>query len=300
MNLQRLEGFYWVAKTQGYARAARAFPYPITQPGVYQQVRRLEEELGVALFERVGKDKVLLTPRGQLLWEAIAPFYEGLAQVEARVRGGVIGGTLRIHSGGLLLRYFMPEWLRALQAKRPEIRVALTEMRAVDLNLLRNGDTDLIVDWVPDVPMDVMFKEVTHTEAWVVAPSHGPFAQKGKLDLAGLADVPFIAYHSDRTLKALQLEALKAHDMAPREAFAGDSADTIMGFVAAGLGFSLVPMLTKAPPRIAGVVAQRLERPKADFPIYALWRKGAGPNPLIDAALEVAPLPEKSNFKAHP
>ena len=55
INLQRIEGFYWVAKTEGYARAARAFPYPITQPGVHQQVRRLEEELGVKLFERVGK-----------------------------------------------------------------------------------------------------------------------------------------------------------------------------------------------------------------------------------------------------
>ena len=66
MNLQRLEGFYWVAKLQGYARAARSFPYPITQPGVYQQVRRLEDDLGVKLFERVGKDKVVLTPRGQL------------------------------------------------------------------------------------------------------------------------------------------------------------------------------------------------------------------------------------------
>ncbi|MDX2010730.1 MAG: LysR family transcriptional regulator, partial [Myxococcaceae bacterium] len=58
MNLQRLEGFYWVARQQGYARAARAFPYPITQPGVHQQVRRLEDELGVKLFERVGKDRV--------------------------------------------------------------------------------------------------------------------------------------------------------------------------------------------------------------------------------------------------
>lgn len=40
-SLQRLEGFYWVARIGGYARAARAFPYPITQPGVHQQVRRL-------------------------------------------------------------------------------------------------------------------------------------------------------------------------------------------------------------------------------------------------------------------
>ena len=65
--LQRLEGFYWVAKHQGYARAARAFPYPITQPGVHQQISRLEQELGVKLFERTGKDRVVLTATANLM-----------------------------------------------------------------------------------------------------------------------------------------------------------------------------------------------------------------------------------------
>src|SRR4051812_33408522 len=128
MNLQRLEGFYWVAKTQGYARAARAFPYPITQPGVHQQVRRLEEELNVKLFERVGKDRVVLTPRGHVLFDAVVGFFEQLPVIEARVRGGVVGGTLKMHAAGHLLRHLVPEWLRRLQLKRPDITVALTDV----------------------------------------------------------------------------------------------------------------------------------------------------------------------------
>ena len=64
IQLHRLEGFYWVARTGGYARAARAFPYPITQPAVHQQVKKLEAELGVTLFERVAKDKMKPTPAG--------------------------------------------------------------------------------------------------------------------------------------------------------------------------------------------------------------------------------------------
>jgi len=43
VGIHRLEGFYWVARTGGYASAARAFPYPISQPGVHQQVKKLEE-----------------------------------------------------------------------------------------------------------------------------------------------------------------------------------------------------------------------------------------------------------------
>lgn len=289
MNLQRLEGFYWVAKTQGYARAARAFPYPITQPGVHQQVRRLEEELGVKLFERVGKDRVVLTPRGQMLFEAVATFLEELPTLEARVRGGVVGGTLRMHAAGHLLRHLVPEWLRRLQLKRADIRVALTDAQTADLSALRTGVADLLVDWLPEVPQDIAAQEIARAEGWLVAPSHGPYAQGGRLSLGTLAQVPFIAYRGDLTLKELQFEALRHHRLAPTEAFAADSSDTILAFVAAGLGFSLVPWLTPAGPKVAGVVAQKLERPVASFPIYAAWRKGSGPHPLVEAALEVAP-----------
>src|SRR6185295_7090479 len=105
IGLSRLEGFYWVARTGGYAKAARAFPWPITQPGVHQQVRRLESELEVRLFERTGKDSVAPPPAGQALFAAVAPFYEQLPALEASLRSGRVGGTLRIHAAGFVLRH---------------------------------------------------------------------------------------------------------------------------------------------------------------------------------------------------
>ena len=74
IQLHRLEGFYRVAVAGGYTRAAKDFPYPISQPGVYQQVRKIEEDLGVRLFERVGRDRVALTSHGQVLHDFCAPF----------------------------------------------------------------------------------------------------------------------------------------------------------------------------------------------------------------------------------
>ena len=102
IQLQRLEGFYWVARCEGYARAARAFPYPITQPGVHQQVKRLESELGVRLFERVGKDRVVLTPQGRALYEYVAPFYEGLPGVCSLGRRDVFGAGADLSVNGRL------------------------------------------------------------------------------------------------------------------------------------------------------------------------------------------------------
>ncbi len=296
MTLQRLEGFYWVARTGGYARAARAFPYPITQPGVHQQVRRLEEELGVTLFERVGRDRVALTVAGEQVFAAVAPFYEGLGALEAQLKGGEAQGTLRVFAAGHLLRHLMPPWLLKLQARHPKIRVALTEVQAADPQVLLRGEADLLVDWLPEVPEGVELAAVGRMHPFVVVPTHGPWALEGKLKPAALASRPFIAYQSDRTLKQLQRRALEQAGLAPREAYSADSSDTLLGFVAAGLGFSLVPSLSESGPRVAGVAAHPARElvpslgREGSWVVSAAWRKRAVPHPLVAAAIEAAPV----------
>src|SRR3982751_4342026 len=101
MSLQRLEGFYWVVRAEGYARAARAFPYPITEPGVHQQVRRLEAELGVRLFRRVAKDRMVLTPHGRALMAVVQPFIDSLRVTVDALRASAFGGTLRLGAAAL-------------------------------------------------------------------------------------------------------------------------------------------------------------------------------------------------------
>lgn len=286
ISLQRLEGFYWVARTGGYARAARAFPYPITQPGVHQQVRRLEEEVGVPLFERTGKDQMALTPAGRALFAAVEPFYEQLPGLAAQLKDGKVGGVLRVQAGGHLLRHLMPKWLQRLQARRPDITVALSETKAPDPSSLLKGEADLLVDWLPHLPDGIEARPVATMKAFFVTPTHGPHAQGTRLKTSALGHVPFIAYQSDRAVRDLQLEALAELGLKPPLSFSADSSDTILGFVAAGLGFSLVPSLSDAGPQVAGVAAWPMQHPRSRFPIVAAWRKRTVPHPLVEAALE--------------
>src|SRR5262249_54635611 len=127
-SLDRLTGFYWVARTGGYARAVRAFPYPITEPGVHQQVRRLETELGVRLFRRVARDRMALTPHGRALFAVVAPFLESLRVTVDALRAGVFGGTLRIGAPALLVRELLPGGLPRPQRRQPGRRRPLTEL----------------------------------------------------------------------------------------------------------------------------------------------------------------------------
>jgi len=291
IQLQRLEGFYWVARCEGYARAARSFPYPITQPGVHQQVKRLESELGVRLFERVGKDRVILTPQGRALYGYVAPFLEGLGAVARSLRSGEVGGRLRIHASGHVLRYLLPPWLRRLQRQRSDIEVELFESKVPAVALVRSGEADLLVDHLTEVPTDLEARPVGRTRPFLVFPSDHPLAQKGRVEPRQLGDEPFITYSADLQLRELQLSALAHHGVTPRRLHAADSSETILGFVAAGLGYSLLASLQPKGPRVPGVVALPLTQPVREFPIYAAWRKSAHANPLLEALLTLAPQP---------
>lgn len=280
ITLQRIEGFYWVAKECGFARAARAFPYPITQPGVHLQVRRLEEELGAPLFTRVGKDRMALTSAGRRLFEAVAPLYERLRHVERELRDGTLGGTLRIQAAGFALRHVAPPWLARIAKAHPNVALQLQEVGTPELGPLRRGEAELLVDWLDPVPKDLRCSPLAEARAFVVAPGRG-----GPPKLASLKDAPFIAYGTDARLFALQRAALAEHGIVPKTALAADSSDTIVAFVAAGLGWSLVPSVDARGPRVPGVRAAPLQRPAVRFTIAAFCRAGAPPDPVVEAAL---------------
>ena len=291
IQMQRLEGFYWVARCEGYARAARAFPYPITQPGVHQQVKRLEAELGVRLFERVGKDRVVLTPQGRVLYDAVAPFYEGLPALERALRAGDVGGRLRIHASGHVLRHLLPPWLRRLRTQRPDIEVSLFEAKVPAVPLVRSGEADLLVDYLPEVPPDLDVRQVGKTRVFLCFPSQPGTSLRGLVSPVPFRDEPFITYSSDPTLRDLQLAALAHFGIVPRRMYAADSSETILGFVAAGLGYSLLASLEPKGPQVPGLTALPLTEPAREFPLYVAWRRSPQRNPLIEALLALAPKP---------
>lgn len=287
-SLDRLTGFYWVARTGGFARAVRAFPYPITEPGVHQQVRRLEAELGVRLFLRVAKDRMALTPHGRALFAAVAPFLESLRVTVDALRAGAFGGTLRVGAAALLVQELLPGWLRLLHRRHPEVDVTLTELRAPDLLLLRSGELDLLVDHLPEVPPDLETREVGTLWGFLVLPAGHPAARQSRLDPRRLAELPFLTFAADPASRSLQRRALEALGVSARERFAADSTASLLGFVAAGLGFSVLPAAHPRGPRRPGVRAIPLRLPGAELPVLAAWLRGV-PNPLVAAALEVAP-----------
>lgn len=291
IQLHRLEGFYWVAKAGGYAKAARAFPYPITQPAVHQQVSKLEDDLGLELFERVGKDRMQLTAAGERLYRFVQPFFEGLPGVVRAVSSGDFGGTLIVHAAPLIVRHVMPRWIQRLRKARPELRVHLVEARTTDVERLRDGSADLIVDFLPEWPSDVATMKIASFAGFLVLPAKHRLAGRKRIDVSQLEGDTFVGYSPGSIAHDLQMRALGTHGVAPRDSLSASSAESILAFVQAELGYSLLAWPDPDGPKWPGVHATPLVSPAVDIPVVAAWRKDTPDNPLLDAALETAPKP---------
>ncbi len=289
IQLHRLEGFYRVATAGGYARAARAFPYPITQPGVHAQVRKLEQELGAALFEQVAKDRMVPTRAGRRLLAFCAPFFERLSEVVEGLTRPEGGGRIRVEAGALEIQEILPRWVRRIQARQPGVEVELREIDAADHGRLLRDEVDVIVDHQPRVPPGVSTRVVGNHHTFLVTPSHRSPRARGRAALEALRNEPFVAFPATFPQAALQLSALRTLGTEPPRITHAPSVASILSFVAAGLGYSLVPWPGPQGPRVRGVASLRLSGKQTRFAVQASWRSRHEVDPILESFLRLAP-----------
>jgi DNA-binding transcriptional LysR family regulator len=132
MNVHHLELFYYVARHKGIAAAVRAIPYGIQQPAVSAQIARLEEALGVKLFQR---RPFVLTPAGAELYAFIEPFFGDLEAVERGLRAGA-NPQLRIAAPAVVLHDYLPAILERVRERFPRFRLHLHEAARVEAERL--------------------------------------------------------------------------------------------------------------------------------------------------------------------
>lgn len=287
IQLSRLEGFYWVARTGGYARAARAFPYPITQPGVHQQVRKLEQDLGAPLFSRLGKDRMLLTDAGRLLFEFCAPFFEGLQPIVQAIEQGRLAGQLRIDAAALEISQVLPTWIKRLSRELPGLKLVVEEIPEPDYGRLRSGKTDLIVEYHPSPPADVATTRVGTYYSFLVVPRELLPARLRRPQLRQLKHAPFASFLPGTVPYALQLDALRSAGCTPSMIINASSVSGILGFVESGLCYSLVPWADPRGPKLRDVQVIRATGARAEFAVTAAHRKGDS-NEWLRRALRLA------------
>jgi DNA-binding transcriptional LysR family regulator len=245
MELHHLRYFEAVARHGHVTRAAQELH--IAQPSLSKQIQVLEAELGVKLFNRVGR-RIELSEAGQLLLPYARRILHDVEHARAMLQqmGDLTRGHVSIGASPTVGTHLLPRALAAFSQQYSGIELELHEAGAARLvTLLEEGRVQLAV---VSLALVGHLSKLAHAELFTedlvlaVALNH-PLAQKTWVHAQDLADEKFIVFPTGYELRALTSQLCRAGGFEPRIAIDGAEMDSVLRFAAAGLGVALVPRL---------------------------------------------------------
>ena len=243
-RLKQLRAFCNVARLGSISQAADLLRS--RQPAVSAQVRMLEEELGVALFERHGP-RISLTRVGERLYERAMPLVMGmdrLPEMFAEGHHGAVADVLRIGAGQASAAHLLPEYLRRFRERYPETRIEVTAGTGRQrLDWLRAHDLDLVVVAMDTSPPDLEFHPVCESGPVLVTCGDHPLAGRRRVSIEEVAHYPFVGNASAQSARWAAETILRMYGIVPDVVVEVDGWDAVMSYVSVGAGISFVPDL---------------------------------------------------------
>ncbi|HMZ28351.1 MAG TPA: LysR substrate-binding domain-containing protein [Thauera aminoaromatica] len=290
MELRHLRYFIAVAEELNFTRAATRLH--IGQPPLSMQIRDLEEEIGVRLFER-GPRRVALSTAGERFLLHARRILDGVEEAVAEARRAARGelGELRVgFTSSLPFTDLLPDALNAYRRRFPQVRLQLREMFTPEqFQSLVRGELDVgfVRLQAGTPPAGIVLREVARNPLRLVVNAAHRLAGAAQVHLAELAGEDFISFPADvgtdlpGVLRALCRQA----GFEPRIVQTAREATTQIGLVAAGLGVAVLPAPLESV-RIARVRYLALAEPEAQFRLALAIREGE-PVPTLGGFLEV-------------
>lgn len=287
MELRHLRYFVAVAEELHFGRAARRLH--ISQPPLSAQVRDLEHELGVELFERT-RHKVELTDAGRLLLgraRDVLSRANGLAAEAASVARGA-SGLVSVGYTTTAAYCFLSRWLKLAQQRLPQVAIRLEEMASPgQAPALEEQRIDIGLACLPVPTRDVRSAPLVRERITLAIPRSHPLAQRSRVRLADLSGVPQVVLRDSPEqgwAQACAAELTRAAVTAPVVAEA-DTKLALLGLVAAELGVAVISssLATLGRP---GVVFRAIADARTPLVLGALHRPR--PSALVTQLLGLA------------
>ncbi len=245
MEVHQLRYFCAVAESGSFTRAAER--EQVAQPSLSQQIMKLEEELGVRLFDRLGRS-VRLTGFGQVFLPRARAILVELkaAKDEVAERQSSVSGPVSIGVIPTIAPYFLPLPLALFSRKYPQADITVVEdVTARLMDRLRAGQIDLAILALPVRGHDIETFQLRTERLFVILPRTHQLAKKRRLMLKDLRDQPFLLLREDHCFRETAMEACKRARVTPHVVFESGQFGSIMAMVSAGLGISIIPEMAQ-------------------------------------------------------
>lgn len=243
ISLRQLRVFEAVARHLSHTRAAEELH--LTQPAVSMQIRQLEDEVGLPLFERLGK-RILLTEAGQEILHYSLTVNRSLREMEEVLESlkGVNRGRLQIAVASTV-NYFAPRLLAVFQRRYPGIGLRLDVTNRENLVQLLDGNAvDLVLMGQPPTDIEVESEAFMDNPLVVIAPPDHPLAGARQIPLARLANELFVMREQGSGTRQAMERFFSERGQMIRHGMQMTRNEAVKQAVRSGLGLSVVSLHT--------------------------------------------------------
>ncbi|CAM4352262.1 LysR family transcriptional regulator [Listeria ivanovii] len=242
MELRQLKYFMEVARVKHMTKASENLH--VAQSAVSRQITKLEEELGVPLFDRIGRNMQLTSVGQDFLNQATIALNE-LQKAEALVTEYIdpAKGTVRVGLPNSLSTKVLPSVISAFREKYPQITYQFMEGTNEELTeMLISGVLDMtFLSPVPESDDQMEAVRFFDEKLKLIVPKTHPLAENFNVSLKELAKEKFVLYPEDFDLYKIVTNTAIKKGFEPEIAFQSRDFYTIQGLVGAGLGISILP-----------------------------------------------------------
>jgi len=288
MNLRDLKYIITVAETRHFGRAAeRCF---VSQPTLSGQIKKLEDDLGVTIFERTNRS-VEITPVGEAILAHARKLMEQADAIEqiARAHQDPLAGPLRVGAIPTLSPYLIPLILTPLKQQFPQIRLVLSEeITDTLLERLRNHEIDAALLATPVEEHDLKVMPLFDEPFWLSLPRQHPLYNKEPITRKDLDKLNLLLLAEGHCLakQAMEVCHLKERkDQGEMADMRAASLETLLQLVGAGFGSTLVPALALRGSWTtgSGIIVRQLNLADASRRVSLVYRSSFPRQAALDA-----------------
>ena len=288
MTLNELRYIVAVAQERNFGRAAqRSF---ISQPALSVAIQKLEEELGVRLFERA-KSEVTVTPAGERIVEQAQKVLEEAARIRDIAQAGrnQLVGLFRLGVIYTVAPYLLPDLIPALNERAPQMPLEIEENLTENLEAaLKTGRVDAAIIALPFQPPGIVTDFLYEEPFQVVVPQRHRWAKRKSIEPSELSGEHAILLNVGHCFRDQVLDSCPELNRNDARVTRTNSLETIRNMVASGLGVSVLPRDALTPKYHSRlVVPVPFARPVPSRRIALAYRKSF-PRPAAIATLREA------------
>ena len=246
MQTQHIVSFYYVARLRSITKAADI--QGLAQPTVTSHLKKLEEELGFSLFDRI-KRPIMLTSDGAAVLEMIGPIVNGLSalKIHADSQGRDVSLTIAAYAD--LVLHYLPQVIQRFRTEYPNVHIRLLARHHSEMiQMARSGEVDLALSTtqnVLDSSLDVM--DLFTSSTMMLTPLGHELLEQQPVRLEDISKWPLILYGPNTILRTRLERAFREQGIDYEMVMEMDNVEYAKRYVRIGMGISFCSNLSLEP-----------------------------------------------------